>query len=317
MFKKLRLALLVLTLSVFAAACNDETPVQENNTAATENETTYPMTLTDVTGEEITLEKAPEHIVSMIPSNTEILFELGLDEQVVGVSDFDNFPEEAADKEKIGGMEFNVEKIISLSPDLVLAHESALGTWDAGLTQLRDAGIKVYTVKNAESFEETYETIETIGELTNTSKTARNVVKDMKAHVEEITAATKGMEPKSVLVEVSPSPEIYTSAGNTLIDEMLKMIGAENAAADLEGWVKLDPEQIIERNPDVLITTYGSYTPNAVEQVLSRPGFDAITAVKEKAVADIDADMTSRMGPRLDDGLEVLAKAVYPEAFSE
>ena len=308
--------------AILLTACGQEEAKPADSSAPKTEEkqeaSQFPLTVKDVTGSEITLEEEPKAIVSMIPSNTEILYALGLEEEIVGVSDFDNYPEEAASKEKIGGLEFNVEKIISLNPDLVLAHQSALGTWDAGLQQLRDAGIQVYTVTNAESFEATYATIEEIGKVTNKTEEAAKIVEDMKAKVEEVQGKVKAVETKKkVLVEVSPEPEIYSPAGKTVTDEMLNLINAENLVGDLEGWIKLDPEEIVKRNPDVIITTYGNYTPDAVNLVLNRNGFADVTAVKNKAVTNVDSDITTRMGPRLADGLEVFAKAIYPEAFGE
>jgi iron complex transport system substrate-binding protein len=312
----------LLAISLLTACGQNEAQPKENTTenssAQEENVAQYPMTLKDVTGNEITLEEAPKAIVSMIPSNTEILYALGLNEEIVGVSDYDNYPEEAATKEKIGGVEFNVEKIISLNPDLVLAHESALGTWDAGLQQLRDAGVQVYTVTNAETFDATFETIHEIGEATGKTEEATKIVEDMKAKIKEVQEKVAKVDTKKkVLVEVSPEPEIYTPAGNTIMNEMLGMINAENLVADLEGWIKIDPEEIVKRNPDVIVTTYGNYTPGAVDLVLNRNGFSEVSAVKNKAVYNLDADITGRMGPRLSDGLELVAKAVYPEAFNE
>ncbi len=312
----------LMALSLLTACGQNDAQPKENTTDNTsdqeEKAASYPMTLTDVTGNEVTLEEAPKAIVSMIPSNTEILYALGLSEEIVGVSDYDNYPEEAASKEKIGGMEFNVEKIISLNPDLVFAHESALGTWDAGLQQLRDAGVQVYTVTNAETFDATYETIHEMGEATGKTEEATKIVEDMKAKIKEVQEKVAKIDTKKkVLVEVSPEPEIYTPAGNTIMNEMLNMINAENLVADLDGWIKIDPEEIVNRNPDVILTTYGNYTPDAVNLVLNRNGFSDVTAVKNKAVYDMDADMTGRMGPRLADGLELVAENVYPEAFNE
>jgi len=312
----------LMALSLLTACGQNDAQPKENTTDNTsvqeEKAASYPMTLTDVTGNEVILEEAPKAIVSMIPSNTEILYALGLSEEIVGVSDYDNYPEEAASKEKIGGMEFNVEKIISLNPDLVLAHESALGTWDAGLQQLRDAGVQVYTVTNAETFDATYETIHEIGEATGKTEEATKIVEDMKAKIKEVQDKVAEVDTKKkVLVEVSPEPEIYTPAGNTIMNEMLGMINAENLVADLDGWIKIDPEEIVKRNPDVILTTYGNYTPDAVNLVLNRNGFSDVTAVKNKAVHDMDADLTGRMGPRLAEGLELVAKNVYPEAFNE
>jgi len=118
-----------------------------------------------------------------------------------------------------------------------------------------------------------------------------------------------------VFVEVSPAPEIYTAGKNTFINEMLELIGAKNAAGDMEGWAKVDQEAIVERNPDVVVTTYGYYTENAVELVLGRQGWENVKAVKGKQVFDVHSDLVTRSGPRLAEGAEELAKAIYPDVF--
>lgn len=307
--------------AILLTACGQEEakPAPQNENDQTEQaESAFPVTLTDVVDHEITLEEEPKTIVSMVPSNTEILFGLDLGEKVVGVSDFDNYPEEVTSVEKIGGQEFNVEKIISLSPDLVLAHESGLGIGDAGLQQLRDAGLNVFVVKTAANFEEVYDTMMTIGQATGATAEAEEMVQTMKDEVAEIQEQASSVDTKkTVFVEVSGAPEIYTTGNNTFMNEMITMLNAENAAGDQEGWIKMDAEEIVKRNPDVILTTYGGYVPDAVEQVLAREGFGTVTAIKNKAVIDVDADTTSRSGPRLTEGLLEMAKAIYPEVFSE
>lgn len=253
----------------------------------------------------------------MQPSNTEILFALGLNDEIVGVNDYDNYPEEALEKEKIGGMEFNVEKIVAMNPDIVFAHESALGVGEAGFQQIRDAGVKVYVVKNATDFNETYTTIEEIGRATGKSEEAQQIVEDMKAKVAEVKEKVAKVETKkTVFVETSDVPEIYTPGKETFMQEILDMVNAENIAADQEGWFKIEPEEIVNRNPDVIIVMY-SYVEGIVDSVKARDGFDSITAVKNNEVIQVDENLTSRTGPRLAEGLEEVAKAIYPEAFSE
>lgn len=281
------------------------------------SETAFPLTLTDAIGEEITLEEAPKTIVSMIPSNTEILFALGLSQEIVGVNDYDNYPEEALEKEKIGGMEFNVEKIVSMNPDIVFAHESGLGVGEAGLQQIRDAGVTVYVVKNAADFNETYTTIEEIGRATGKFEEAEKIIEDMKAKVEEVKEKVANVETKkTVFVETSDVPSIYTPGKGTFMQEILDMVNAENIAADQEGWFVMEPEEIVNRNPDVIIVMY-NYVEGIIDSVKARDGFDSITAVKNNEVIQVDENLTSRTGPRLAEGLEEVAKAIYPEAFSE
>ncbi|WP_144512044.1 ABC transporter substrate-binding protein [Bacillus sp. FJAT-22090] len=310
----------IAVLLLVGCGQKEETPIADKGNTQEEvvvDETTFPMTITDAVGEEITLEEAPKTIVSMLPSNTEILFALGLNDEIVGVNDFDNYPEEALEKEKIGGMEFNVEKILSMNPDIVFAHESMLGMGEAGLQQIRDAGVKVFVVKNAVDFNETYTTIEQIGRATGKFEEAQKIVEDMKAKVEEVKEKVAKVETKkTVFVETSDVPEIYTPGKGTFMQEILDMVNAENIAADQEGWFKIEPEEIVKRNPDVIIVMY-SYVEGIVDKVKARDGFDSITAVTNNAVVQVDENLTSRTGPRLAEGLEEVAKAIYPEAFSE
>ena len=321
--KKLNALLFALMLLIGAlAGCGSN--AEQSNAKETKNtetvqqaEVKFPVTITDGTGQEVTIESKPEKIVSLIPSNTEIAYGLGLEEQIVGVSDFDNFPEEVAEKEKIGGMEFNLEKIISMKPDLVLAHASSAHSSEAGLQQLKDTGITVLVVNDAKTFDEVYESISMIGTASGEKEKADAMIADMKKKIEEIKTKAqeiKEEERKSVFVEVSPAPEVYAAGKNTFIDEMLQIIHAENTVTE-EGWPKLDSEAIIKSNPEVIITTHGYYTPEPVKNVTSREGWDKITAVKENRVFDVHSDKVTRTGPRLTEGVEELAKAVYPDDF--
>lgn len=278
----------------------------------------FPVTLKDATGEQVTIEEEPKKIVSLIPSNTEIAFAMDLGEKIVGVSDYDNYPKETADIEKIGDLEFNVEKIISLSPDLVLAHGSTADSAKEGLQQLRDSGISVVVINDAANFKDVYSSIEMLGKATGANHNANVLIDEMKTKlrtIEEKAAEIKQHEQKKVLVEVSGSPEIYVTGKNTFLDEMLQLINAKNAAADQEGWAKMEEESMIEENPDVIITTYGRYVEDVTSDILNRNGWEAVTAIKEKQVVDVNEDLVTRSGPRLAEGVEELAKAVYPDVF--
>ncbi|WP_432363599.1 ABC transporter substrate-binding protein [Sporosarcina sp. UB5] len=315
-----QLWLTAILATFLLAACGtedakkDDTPTTENTQTDEQSaKAAFPLTLTDAVGNDITIEKAPKTIVSLIPSNTEILFALGLNDEIVGVNDWDDYPAEALEKEKIGGMEFNVEKIISMTPDIVFAHETIA---EEGLEQLRGAGVNVFVVKDAADFEQTYETIETIGKATGKTAEAAKIVEDMKTKVEEVLAKTATVENKKrVFIETSDVPEIYAPGKNTFMQQILDMIGAENIVTE-EGWAMISPEEIVSQNPDVIVVMY-SYVPNIVESVKNRDGFSDITAVKEDAVVQVDENLTSRTGPRLALGLEEVAKAIYPEAFGE
>jgi len=322
MKKKWQLWLTSILAVFLLAACGgtateDKPKVDETPAVETVEEGTFPLTLTDAIGNEVTLETAPATVVSMMPSNTEILFELGLNDEIIGVSDYDNYPAEALEKEKIGAQEFNVEAIVAMDPEIVFGHESAFGMAEDGYEQIRAAGIPVFIVKNATNFDETYDTIETMGKATGKVEEANEIIEGMKAKVAEVLEKTDSVEnKKTVFVETSPAPEIYTPGKNTFMQEILDMVGAENIAADEEGWVMMDPEVIVDKNPDVIVVMY-DYIDTAVEDVYKRDGFDTITAIKDEQVIQVDENITSRTGPRLAEGLEAIATAIYPEVFGE
>ncbi len=167
-------------------------------------ESAFPLTVTDALDNEVTIDDKPERIVSVIPSNTEIAFALGLGDEIVGVSDHDNYPEEVKEKERIGGLEMNIEVIISLKPDLVLAHASSAESSQEGLQQLRDSGIDVFVVHDAQDIEGTYQSIKQIGKVTGTEEKAADIVSGMKedfASISEKAEAVSEDERKSVFLK--------------------------------------------------------------------------------------------------------------------
>ncbi|MFC9540972.1 ABC transporter substrate-binding protein [Lysinibacillus sp. NPDC056959] len=302
------------------AACNTKEATNDKPSSAEQQETskvdqaTFPMTITDAVGKDITLEAPPEKIVSLIPSNTEILFGLGLNDEIVGVTDNDDYPAEATKKDTVGGVDYNIEQIIALTPDIVFAHASGMSYSKGSIEQLEAAGVKVFVVADAKNFNETYTTIEQLGRATGKLEEAKKIVANMKDKIEEVETKLKGVEPKKVFLESSDEPQIYTAGKGTFMNEMLEMIHAENVAADVNDWYPIEAEQIIAKNPDVIVVAY-NYVPNILTKIPQRPGFETVTAVKNKAIVQVDESTTSRQGPRLADGFEELAKAVYPEAF--
>ncbi|WP_062198359.1 ABC transporter substrate-binding protein [Massilibacterium senegalense] len=311
--------MLVFVLSFgLLIGCSADNTADKKKETKTESEA-YPVTIKDATGKEVKIEKEPEKIVSLIPSNTEIAFALGLGDKMVGVTDYDTYPKEVKNIEKIGGLDVNVEKVIALKPDLVLAHASAMSTAEDGLNQMRESGITVLVVNEASSFDKVYDSIELIGKATGKQKEAKDLVKSMTTKLKAIEEKTKQVEsPKKVYVEVSPSPSIYTAGKNTFIDEFLTTIHAENVAKELEGWPQISEEKVIEWNPDTIITLYHGDMVEKVEyKIENREAWSDITAVKEKQVVEVDSDLTSRPGPRLVEGVEEFANAVYPEIFAK
>lgn len=312
------LALLMILMAAVFAGCGTA-PVETakvETVQAKPSESGFPVTLTDDAGKQVTIEKEPQRIISIQTSNTEIAFALGLGNKIVGVSDYCNYPEEAKSKEKVGARDMNAEKILELSPDLILVTDYHQEKHADILEQFRQAGSKVIVIGSASSFEDAYRHMRLIAKATGTEKKAEEIIAGMKTRLQAIKEKAQTItQPKKVWVEVSPAPDIFTTGKGTFLNEMLESIHAVNAAADQEGWVKFTEEQIVERMPEVIITTYGYYVENPAAGVLKREGWQEVPAIKHQQVFDVDNDTVTRPGPRLIDGVETLAKLIYPETF--
>lgn len=295
----------------------DEKDTKQHALVTDGKENYYPLTVLDASGTEVTIEKEPETIISLVPSNTEIVHALGIFNRLIAVSDNDDFPAEVSDLPSIGGMEFNVEQVIAYQPDVVLASE--INNPD-GLEQIKNAGIKVVVVNGGASFADVYQSIELIGRVTGTAEKAAEVINNMQAKLTEVKEAVSNLnvvdEQPIVWVEIWPGPEMYTTGKGTFMHEMLEeYLLVTNAAGTEEGWPMFTEEDAVILNPDIIITTYGHVEgmENAVEDVLARPAWSEVSAVKQERVYNIEANIVERPGPRLVEGVEKLAEYIYPE----
>lgn len=297
-------------------SAKEEGTNDDNEELAEESEEHFPVTFTDDAGREVTIETEPQSIVSIQASNTEMVFALGLGDKVIGVSDYCNYPTEVLEIEKVGAQDINVELILTLLPDVALVTDYHYTNYPEILAQFEEAGIKVIVTGSASSFADVYSMIEMIATATGSQVTGEEIISDMKQRLSVIKEkAASVIDKKKVWVEVSPAPDIYTTGKNTFMHEMLESLQAINAAEAEDGWVKLTEEEIVKLDPEVIITTYGYYVDNPREEVLNRDGWVEVPAVKNQQVFDVDNDTVSRPGPRLIEGVETLAKFIYPEIF--
>ncbi|MBI5975114.1 helical backbone metal receptor [Staphylococcus canis] len=264
--------------------------------------------------EKTSSEKDPQRSISLMPSNTEILYALGEGDKVVGVSTVDDYPSDVKNKEQFDAMNLDKEDLIKAQPDLILAHESQKAAQGKILKSLKDSGVHVEYIKDAQSIEEMYGTFEEIGQLTGKSEAAKQLIKDTQNNIKKIkNSIPKTDKQPSVFIEVSSQPETYTVGRDTFLNDMLKQLGAKNVFSDIEGWPKVSKEQIIQRNPDVMITISGDSTKAYQKEVQQRSGFEVINAVKNNRIIALNDDLLSRPGPRLDDGLKKLRDAIYAQ----
>ncbi len=293
MKKQFKVIYLFIILAVILAACST------NSDKSTKNEQS---------------EKSYDRIISLIPSNTEILYELGLGDKVVGVSTVDDYPKEVKDKKQFDAMKLNKEALLKAKPDLILAHESQKSTDGKVLNGLKDSGVKVVYVKNAQSIDEMYETFKQVGKVTGKEKEANALVKETKNNIKKVVnSVPKDAKSQKVFMEVSSEPEIYTAGKNTFFDDMLKQLKAKNSFSNLDGWQKVSKEAIIKKNPDVMISTMGISEKDYQQIIDKRGGFESLNAVQKGRIEAVNGDQISRPGPRIDDGLKALRDAIYNE----
>lgn len=293
MKKQFKVIYLFIILAVILAACST------NSDKSTKNEQS---------------EKSYDRIISLIPSNTEILYELGLGDKVVGVSTVDDYPKEVKDKKQFDAMKLNKEALLKAKPDLILAHESQKSTDGKVLNGLKDSGVKVVYVKDAQSIDEMYETFKQVGKVTGKEKEANALVKETKNNIKKVVnSVPKDAKSQKVFMEVSSEPEIYTAGKNTFFDDMLKQLKAKNSFSNLDGWQKVSKEAIIKKNPDVMISTMGILEKDYQQIIDKRGGFESLNAVQKGRIEAVNGDQISRPGPRIDDGLKALRDAIYNE----
>ena len=273
------------------------------------------MTYTDGLGREITLETTPQRIVSLAPSNTEILFAVGAGAQVVGRDEFSDYPAEASSIESIGGSfgEYNTEAIVALEPDLVLAAEINPPEL---VQQLEDLGLTVYYLANPTTLEGMYTNLETVASLSG--QDATELVDSLKARVaavDEKIAPLSSRIPVFYEIDASDPTKPWTYGPGTFGELLIDRAGGYNIGSIAsDPYPQLSLEEIVLANPSVIILgdSMWGVTP---ESVLARPGWETIPAVQSNSIFPIDDNLISRPGPRLVDGLEQLAKLLRPELF--
>lgn len=303
--------MMVLTL-VIGCTPKEEPKINEESPMISEEKIdVYPMEIEDGFGNKVTIEKQPTRIISLAPSHTEILFALGLNDEIVGVTTYCNYPEEAKAKERVGdAFNLNLEKILELDPDLVIQYGP--GKEDVN-NRLTESGIAVLSYL-PESVDEVISLIEELGSVTNTMVQAEAITVDMISKRDYITNKVSNVDKKAtVFFEIWDEP-LQAAGPGSFVDELIRLAGGENIASDAESaYAQFDLEQLIERNPEVYLMSEDLET-KTIESVKLRPGFSELSAVQNDRIYILDP-LISIPGPRIVDGLELIAKSIYPELF--
>jgi iron complex transport system substrate-binding protein len=301
----LRKTLLITMLIGLLTACAP----QATSTAAA-------LTFTDGLGRTVTLNGPVQRIVSLAPSNTEILFAIGAGKQVVGRDQLSDFPEEAKAVTDIGSTfdALNTELIVAQKPDLVLAAE--INTPEQ-VKQLENLGLTVYYLKNPTTLEGMYDNLQLVAQMTGHTVESTKLVDSLKARVEAVDKKIAPLSSRfSVFYELDATDPAkpFTAGKGTFITLLIDRAGGYNIASDIDGYPQMSLEQVVAADPAFIIlgdARYGT-TPESIAQ---RPGWENISAVKNGHVLPFNDDLVSRPGPRLVEALEELAKMLRPELF--
>jgi cobalamin transport system substrate-binding protein len=269
--------------------------------------------MTDQTGRRVMIETPPRRIVSLVPSVTELLFAIGAEDLLVGVTDFCDYPPAARQKRSVGGMLApSLETLVQLKPDLVVA--TAAGNREETFTQLEQLRIPVYVV-NPTRMADVLDLISRLGTLTGRESAAARLAASLGARVDAVSKRVKNLPRPRVLYVLWPDPLIVPGRGG-LVSELLALAGGDSVTADAgEPYPRFSLEAAIARAPEVIIlASHGSGQGKMARETWER--FTSLPAVKNGRLYTADGNLLHRYGPRIVDGLEQLARLIHPEAFT-
>ena len=305
---------LVALLALAALACNGDdsgpaaTPTAVQEAVAAPSPAVFPVTVTDSNGKQLVFDSPPESIVALAPSFVEVLFAIAAGDAVVAVDENTDFPPEAAAKTKLSGYQPSVEGIAALEPELVIIFFDPGGLEEA----LEGLGIPVLFLASPQSVEGVFDQMRLLGQVTGHADDAEQLIDGMRESIDAITAKLADVqEGPRVFHEIGP--ELYTASDEDFVGDLYTILKAQNIAAGAGLFPQLTEEAVIAADPEVIILAdMPAVTP---EEVKARPGWDSLSAVQNDRVFAVDPDLVSRQGPRLVDGLEELARLLYPDRF--
>jgi len=269
----------------------------------------------DEVGREVTFSFPPERIVSLAPNITEILFSLGLDEEIVGVSIHCNFPEKAKNKVRVGSyISLDFEKITSLRPDLIIA--TGAGNTRDMVDRLGKLGFQTYVIY-PKDFDDILQSIAHIGQVVNREKEARMILEGMRKRSQKVIELTKGLPRPKVFIQIGDAPVVTVGQGS-FADDLIRLAGGENIAGkEKEVYPRFGMEEILKRSPEVIVIS--SMNPKGDYQKILQEWnrWKTLPAVKNGRIHLIDSDLLDRPSPRIIDGLEGLARVLHPERFKK
>lgn len=291
-------ALLSITLALTACSPTEQTDVEY---------------IFDDLGRLVAINGTPERIVSLSPSNTEILFALGLGDKVVGVTDWCDYPSEALDKEKVGSYDTpNIEKIVALTPDLILV---AYGTTMDVINSLIGLGLTVFGIETTD-LDDVLNDIRTVGEITDKEVEAQALTSEMENRIQAVTNQTEELEQRPkvfYLLWGSESGPLWTAGQGTFIHELIEKGGGVSICQNITGYTTISIEEVIARDPEIIISSVLSYN----WAINSTGPLASTNASQTDRIFSCDDNLVQRPGPRIVEGLEWFAHFIQPDIFPE
>ena len=317
MKKKLIAILFVFTVILPFAACSKKTDSnKENQTASSSAGVQMPEK--DRLGNSIDVPKNIDSIISLAPSITQTLVDLGLGDKIVAI-DTNSATVEGVKKDlpAFDMMKPDAEKLANMKPSIIFATDISLINGKDAFKTMKGLGICIASIPTSNSIQGIRDDVTFISQVTQTANKGKELIENMDKEIEKIENIGKTItDKKKVYFEIAAAPEIYSFGKDVFLNEMINIIGAENVFADKKGWIAAEPEIVVNLNPDVILTNV-NYIENPTKEILSRSGWENMKAVKDKQVYYIDNIASSIPNHNIVKALKEMAKAVYPDKYKD
>lgn len=314
--KKFTLTMMTLGLvaTLGLAGCGK----QEKKATTSSEKTEVTLPTKDRSGKEITLPKEATKIISLVPSTTEVIEDLGKTDQLIAVDTQSSTM--MTDLKKLPQMDMmavDAEKLIALKPQIVYVNDINLASSESVWKQVEDAGITVVNIPTSTSIKAIKEDVQFIADSLSEHEKGQKLIKTMDQEIDEVAKIGKTIKkPKTVLFEVAALPDIYSFGNGTFLNEMIETIGAKNVLANEKGWLPVTEEAAIAAKPEVILTNV-NYMKDPAKEILARKNWKNVPAVQNKEVFEIDNMSSSLPNNHITKALKQMAKAVYPEEYKD
>ena len=314
--KKFTLTMMTLGLvaTLGLAGCGK----QEKKATTSSEKTEVTLPTKDRSGKEITLPKEATKIISLVPSTTEVIEDLGKTDQLIAVDTQSSTM--MTDLKKLPQMDMmavDAEKLIALKPQIVYVNDINLASSESVWKQVEDAGITVVNIPTSPSIKAIKEDVQFIADSLSEHEKGQKLIKTMDQDIDEVAKIGKTIKkPKTVLFEVAALPDIYSFGNGTFLNEMIETIGAKNVLANEKGWLPVTEEAAIAAKPEVILTNV-NYMKDPAKEILARKNWENVPAVQNKEVFEIDNMSSSLPNNHITKALKQMAKAVYPEEYKD